>query len=546
MRLRFPSWRVARRDLLAGLPNAVASVPDGMAAGVLAGVSPVHGLYASAFGPIAGGLTTGTRLMMVTTTSAAALAAGNAVAGVAPADRPGALALLTLVAGLMMVAAGLLRLGRFTRFVAHSVMTGLLTGIAVTIVLGQVPALTGAEVDADTSIGSALAVLLHPGRVSLPALLVGLGALALMLAGALVRRPTLGALAALLVPTVVVALADLDVATVADSGDIPAGLPAPALPDFTAFSPSLLAGAAAVALIVLVQGVGVAESAPNADGSRPGADRDFLGQGAGNLLSALFRGQPVGGSVGQTALNVTAGARTRWAAVFAGGWMLVILALFAGLVGRVAQPTLAAILIFAAAGSLSPAKVGGVVRTGLIPRIAVVATFLATLFLPVAAAVGVGVVLSLILQLNRDALDLTIVELVPDGDHRLIERPAPAQPASDAVTLLDVYGSLLYAGARTLQARLPDPTGTRRPAVVLRMRGRVSLGATFFVVLADYAERLGRVDGRLYLSGVDPGLVDQLDRLSAGRVRVVPATAVVGESSRLAYHLAQSYLVRTR
>ena len=79
-KLKPPPWRIARHDLLAGLPNAIASVPDGLAAGVLAGVSPVHGLYAGFAGPLAGGLTAGTRLMMITTTSAAALAAGDALA----------------------------------------------------------------------------------------------------------------------------------------------------------------------------------------------------------------------------------------------------------------------------------------------------------------------------------------------------------------------------------------------------------------------------------------------------------------------------------
>ena len=113
--------------------------PDGMAASVLVGVSPVHGLYASMAGPIAGGLTTSTELMLVTTTSAAALAAGSALSGISAADRPGALTALTLLASLLMIIAALLRAGRYTRFVSHSVMTGFLTGVAADIVLGQIP-----------------------------------------------------------------------------------------------------------------------------------------------------------------------------------------------------------------------------------------------------------------------------------------------------------------------------------------------------------------------------------------------------------------------
>ena len=99
----------------------------------------------------------------------------------------------------------------------------------------------------------------------------------------------------------------------------------------------------------------------------------------------------MGGSVGQTALNMAAGARSRWAAVLAGVWMLVILLAFSGIVGKVAMPTLAAVLIYAAVGSLRPGELVTIWRTGPTSQVAVATTFLATLFLPVTAAVGVGV-----------------------------------------------------------------------------------------------------------------------------------------------------------
>jgi Sulfate permease family len=139
-----PQRRYLGRDLLAGLPGAIGSVPDGMAAAILAGVNPVQGLYASFAGPITGGLTANTRLMVITTTSASALAAGSALSGVPAAQRPAAVPLVAIIAGAALVAAGLARLGRYTRFVSYSVMTGFLTGVAVNIVCGQIPDLTGA------------------------------------------------------------------------------------------------------------------------------------------------------------------------------------------------------------------------------------------------------------------------------------------------------------------------------------------------------------------------------------------------------------------
>ncbi|WP_432936972.1 SulP family inorganic anion transporter [Kribbella sp. CA-253562] len=543
-----PERRHLRYDAVAGLPGAIGSVPDGMAAAVLAGVSPAHGLYAAFAGPLVGGLTSSTRLMVITTTTAAALAAGSAVSTVEPEQRADALIVLTLLAGGFMVVAGLLRLGRYTRFVSHSVMIGFLTGVAVNILLGQLPDLTGVDAQGPFALAKALDVLLHPSLVDVPSLAAGLGALALLVALARTRLAIVSAVVALVVPTVVVVLADAgSVARVRDAGEVPQGVPLPHLPDFGVLSFNLVTGALAVAAIVLVQGAGVAEAAPNQDGTSSRPNRDFIAQGAGNLASGLFRGMPVGGSVGQTSLNIAAGARTRWAAILSGVWMLVILVLFSGVVGLVVMPTLAAVLIFAAAGSLRFGELRTIMRTGPTSSVAIVTTFAATLFLPVAAAVGIGVALSLLLQLNQEAMDLSVVELLPRDDGRVVEHAAPATLTSHHVTVLDVYGSLLYAGSRTLANKLPDPAGTEGAAVVLRLRGRTSLGATFFVVVAGYADRLAANGGRLYLSGLDPTLTERLRRTGrvdlSGPVRTFGATPIVGESTRAAYDAAVTWTV---
>ena len=537
-----------RADMLAALPGAIGRVPDGMAAAVLAGVNPVQGLYASFAGPIAGGLSANTRLMVITTTSAAALAAGSALQGVPADDRPAAIPLLAIMVGIVLVAAGLAHLGRYTRFVSYSVMIGFLTGIAVNIVCGQISDLTGAPAHGSFPLAKAVSIITHPSSINLASLLTGLAALAILFVFARIPRvATFSTLIALLIPTVVVVLAGADsVARVGDVGDIPGGIPIPRLPDFHFLSFSMITGAFAIAAIVLVQGAGVAEAAPNTDGSPPNPNQDIIAQGAGNLVSGFFRGMPVGGSVGQTALNVSAGARTRWAAIWSGVWLLVILAIFSGLVAKIAMPTLAAILIFAAVGSMKPGEIASILRTGRISQVAVITTFAATLFLPVAAAVGIGVALSLLLQLNQGAMDLTVVELIPLDGGRFEERPSPATLTSYHVTILDVYGSLLYAGARTLAAHLPDPGEARSPVVVLRLRRRTSLGATFVKVMTDYADRLADAGGRLYLSGLEPDVKQQLRRTGQldGHLHAFEADPVVGESTLAAYRDAEAWIVK--
>jgi SulP family sulfate permease len=109
---------------------------------------------------------------------------------------------------------------------------------------------------------------------------------------------------------------------------------------------------------------------------------------------------------------------------------------------------------------------------------------------------------------------------------------------SRQVLVIDAYGSLLYAGARTLQSKLPDPAGSTQPVVVLRLRGRTSLGATFAAVIADYVARLDAVDGHLILSGVQSPMLAKVERTvtgpAGGRIEVFEASKVLGESTNLA------------
>ncbi len=546
-----PRKRHFRTDLVAGLPGAISSVPDGMAASVLAGVNPAHGLYASFAGPIAGGLTSSTRLMVITTTSAAALAAGSAISSVPADQRSDAILWLTLLAGGMMILAALVRLSRYIRFVSYSVMLGFLTGIAVNMVLGQLPDLLGVDASG-LAVQKAWEVLTHPGDIDVASAIAGCTALAILALLGLTRMAVFSSLVALLVPTIAVVLLGADtVIRVKDSGAIPTGLPLPQLPAFAALEPAVIAGAAAVAALVLIQGAGVAEAVPNPDGSTSSTRRDFTAQGVGNLASGFFGGQPVGGSVGQTALNVTAGARTRWAAIWSGLWMVAILLAFSRLVGEVAMPTLAAVLVYAGWGTIRPAEILSVARAGPIPGIAMAATFASVLVLPVAQAVAVGVVASLLLQLNQEALDLRVVRMQRTDDGLVRESPAPRTVGPGDLVVLNVYGSLFFAGARTLQRLLPEVQADgdgAGPVVVLRLRGRTTLGATFLKVVGGYAHALATVNGQLYLSGIDPELAAKWTREQVAarlaEVAIVPATPVLGESTERAIELAEAHVVR--
>jgi SulP family sulfate permease len=536
-----------RQDGVAGLINAVVSVPDGLASAALAGVNPIYGLYTSIAAPIAGGMLQSAQLMQISTTSAAALAAGQAVAAFPRERRGEAIFLLAAVAGVLLVLFGLLRLGRLVRFVSHAVMTGFLLGVAVVLVLDQLAPLLGLSPQGTNEVVQFFDLLGQLGQLSVPTLVTGLLALGLVAGLGRTRLATLSSLLGLVVPSVLVALLGWEgVTRVEDVSPIPRGVPLPSLPDFSLATAQLVLGAAAVAVVIAVQGAGVSQSVENLDGSPVDASRDLIAQGAANVACGLCSGIPGGGSVGQTALNLSVGARSRWATILGGVWMLAFVLLVPGLVGRVPMAVLAALMILAGLSAVDLREALSIWRTGGAARWSIVATFIATLVLSIPLAVTVGVVLSIVLYVASSASDVAVRALVRRDDGRLAEAEPPPRLPSEQVTVLDVYGSLFFAGAQTLRDALPSAEGASRPAVVLRLRGRTRIGSTLIDVLDDYADDLREAGGRLYLSGVHADVAAQLRR--AGKLElerevwIAPAGEIIGDSTRQAIAEANAWL----
>ena len=544
-------WSRLRKDTVAGLVNAVVSVPDGLASAALAGVNPIYGLYTSIAGPIAGSLSVSAQLMQISTTSASALAAGQAVASYPAEQRGAAVFLLVVLTGVALALFGLLKLGQLVRFVSHAVMTGFLIGVAVVLVLDQLAPLVGFNPRGANEVVQFVDLVAHASRFSPATIITGLVALGILFGLERTRLAALSSLFALVVPSLAVALIGWEgVERVAQVSPIPRGIPVPALPDLALLTPQLLLSAFALAVVIAVQGVGVSQSVKNPDGSPINPSRDLVAQAAANVASGLLSGIPAGGSVGQTALNVTVGARSRWAGVMGGVWMLVIVLLVPGLVGQVPMAVLAALMIMAGLSAINVREARSIWNTGGAARWSISVTFLATLVLSIPLAVAAGVLLTVVLYLKSSASDVRMLELVRLDDGRIAASKPPERLPSNKVTVLDVDGSLFFAGARTLSDALPTPAGATRPVVVLRLRGYTSVGATLVEVLDDYADALAEVGGRLYLSGVDEEVGRQLRR--AGKldldraVHLVHAEDIFGASTEQAVAHASAWLGSTR
>ena len=249
----------------------------------------------------------------------------------------------------------------------------------------------------------------------------------------------------------------------------------------------------------------------NPDGSYPDPSRDFVGQGVANVASGLFQGMPVGGSVSASALNKEAGARSRWSLVVASIVMAVVIVGFGGVVGQVAMPALAGLLMLIGIRTVKPADLQSVWRTGPVQKAVLAVTFVLTMVIPLQYAVLAGVGLSVLLHVVRQSNQVTVRRRVHDAAGQLVEVDPPAELPAHEVVVLQPYGSLFFAAAPVFEAALPavgpDSNGS---VVILRLRGRTDLGTTFMDALRRYAESLRDAGSRLVIVSANERIVEQL------------------------------------
>ncbi len=525
MRLRLPIRRDSlRADATAGLVLGVQSVPDGLATGLLAGVNPLAGLYAYLVGTFTGALVTSSSFMAIQGTGAMAMIVADVPAVHGARDPARALFTLSVLTGVVMLVAGLLRLGSVLRFVSNAVMVGFINAVGVNIILGQLANFTGYAADGPNRIARTVQTLVHPGQLHLTTLVVGVTTIALIVLLERTRVGSMGLVVAVAVTSgAALAFGWHDVATLNDLGVVPRSLPRPEAP-MLVLVPALLVPALSLAFVGLVQGASISANYLNPDGRFPDVSRDFAGQGAANVAAGVFQGMPVGGSVSASALNKAAGARSRQSLVIAGVVMGVVIVAFGGVVGYVAMPALAGLLMLIGYRTIKPADLQSVWKTGAVQKAVLVITFVLTMIIPLQYAVLVGVGVSAILHIVQQSNQVTIRRRELDTGGHLIETdPPPVLPAHEVV-VLQPYGSLFFAAAPVFESALPAVTeASRSSVVILRLRGRSDLGTTFMDVLLRYAQSLAAVGSRLLIVSTNDRIDEQL--------AVTGITAVIGEDS---------------
>jgi SulP family sulfate permease len=539
-------------DLLAGLTFALVNIPQSLAHALLAAVNPVFGLYTLMVATPVGALFTSSVFMNVSTTSALAVAAGDTLTTYPSSNRGTVLVTLVLLIGVFQIILGVLRLGWLTRFIPFSVMTGFMTGVAVLIIIGQLGDFTGYYSSYSGKIAQLADLVLNTESIDWATLAVGLLTVALIYWLGTTRLSKFSLILSLLLASGIAILLNeffaAGIKLVGDITDIPSALPQPILPDLSLIS-MLIVPAISIGIIGIVQGAGVSQTFPNPDGKFSDVSRDFLGQGAANLAGGFFGGIPAGGSSSGTALMISAGARSRWANIFGGIAVAIVVLLFANLVELVAMPALAGLVIVAGIQMVNVKAIQTVWQTNAVARTIMVLTFGATLVMPLQYAVLLGVVIAILLFVFQQSNTVKVVEWVPQEKGFPTERPAPKHLESGKATFLYVYGNLFYAAATTLETNLPEIEGSSRAVAILLLRGSEDVGSTVNEVFRRYAEALHGHSGKLILAGVSPALRNQFERTGLiniiGPENIFPATVSIGESGNLAIDAATEWLARS-
>jgi SulP family sulfate permease len=288
-------------------------------------------------------------------------------------------------------------------------------------------------------------------------------------------------------------------------------LPQPMLPDLSLI-PALIVGALAATVVGLSESSGVGAAYQNPDGSRSDMSRDFLGQGLGNLVGAFFQAMPAGGSLSRTGINASGGAKSRWAGVYAGVWLALVLVLFGGTAEFIPLTGLAALLIVIGFDVMlkQGRELAVAWKTSRLNTAIAIITILAGIAADLTAAIFTGVVLSLLLYAVTTAGQVQTVELFRGSDGRWRERPSPAKLRPNQATIIEARGNLYFASVYSFDELLPAPEDCAGATLILRLRDRDIRSMTAVAWLEKYAEAMKSAGGRLILADVSKNAMDAL------------------------------------
>ena len=484
-------------DLVAGVIVAIIALPLSIALAIASGVSPEKGIYTAIVAGFVIAFLGGSNVNISGPTAAFA----TIVAGIVAQFGTSGLVIATLMAGLILILMGVFRFGSLIKYIPHTITTGFTSGIALTIVIGQIKdflGLTFPEGMPTVETAEKVEAIAHSiTTINWQALLMGVIALAILIVWPKISKKIPGSLIAVVVGVVVVKVFDMDVNTVGDLYTISRDLPKFVLPEFSfATVKQLIPSAFTIAILAGIESLLSCVVSDSMIKDKHNSNTELIAQGVGNICSGLFGGIPATGAIARTAANVKNGGRTPVAGIVHAAVLLLVLVVLMPYAAWIPMPVIAAILFMVAYNMCEWRQFVKICKTA--PKsdiIALVVTFVLTVVFDLVVAIAVGMIIAVVLFMKRMA-DVANIrtwtkggENAPDSE-RLKEVP-------ENTTVIEFEGPMFFASSEKFNS-ITFEEGIK--VVILRMRNVPALDSTAMRVLNEIYSTCKKSDLTLILS----------------------------------------------
>ena len=495
----FASYRASflTRDLVAGLTLVAVAIPEQMATARLGGFSPEVGFFAFVAGSLAFALFGDNRLLSCGADSTITpIFAGSLtlLAASGSADYTALGATLALMVGIVLVAGGVFRLGWIADLLSIPVTTGFLAGIAVHIVVSQLPTVLGLPSPGGTMLQSAVTLAGRLDEANPLTLSIAFGVLVIVALSERINARVPGALIGLCTATTAVLLMGLESHGVTVLGVVSGTPPALAMPDISGTRlTDLMQLSLIIAIVVMVQTAATTRSFPSDRDEPPDVDRDFVGVGVGSIMSSLLGAFPVNASPPRSAIVSETGGRSQFAGLFAAGVVVALVTFGAGLLSHVPHAALSGVLLFIAIRIIRAQEIATIYRQSFGEFLLIVSTTAAIIVLPIEQGVGIGIVLSLLHGIWSTARARVVVfERVPGTSVWWPLSPHLRGVNEPGIIVVGLASPLSFLNAYRfrqdmLNAVRSKASGTR--LIVLEATGILDIDFTAAQILSDVIRR---------------------------------------------------------
>jgi SulP family sulfate permease len=511
-----------RADVLAGVTTAAVVIPKAMAYATIAGLPVQIGLYTAFLPMLIYAVLGSSRPLSVSTTTTLAILAGAQLGEVAGGGDPTSLlsasAMLTLLVGIVLILAGLLRLGFVANFISEPVLIGFKAGIGIVIVLDQIPKLLGIHFPKGSFLSNLLGLVKGLPDTSL--ITLGVGAVMVVMLVAMEhyvpRAPApLIAVAAGIIGVSALGLQGRGLEVV---GRVPQGLPAFTWPDFS-LAEQLWPGAFGIALMSFTETIAAGRAFARSGEPAPRPNQELVATGLANAGGALLGAMPAGGGTTQTAVNRLAGANTQLAELITAAGALVTMLVLAPLIALMPQATLAAVVIVYSIGLIRPAEFRAIIKVRRTEFLWAVAALAGVVLLGTLKGIIVAIVMSLF-ALAYQVADPP-VHLLGRKRGTNVFRPLSDEHPEDetfpGLLLLRLVGRIFFANAGRIAEKMRPLVEAHQPkVVVMDLSGVIDLEYTALKTLTEAEKKVRERGVSLWLAGLNPEVLAMVNRSPLG------------------------------